>query len=241
MLSINVKFEVTTNWRRTCFTKNACIYSSSCSIIVPFATDRCSPKNGRTVVSRFKGAPILRQQPSPTNYAELIAGIRAGNPQAVTNFRHAFTSGIQLFITRESNELDVAARVEEVVMSIIEEIRQEHITSANLPSQILELLRRHIRLNKLNPQSAKDTSKHQSAMDASQVAVAKDLLNAIPEQEREALKRYYVYLESENDICSQLDLSIEQFRKLKLRFRTQFMNTSQPTRTSGRQKQGRQL
>jgi hypothetical protein len=181
----------------------------------------------------------LRQQPSPTNYAELVAGIRAGNPQAVTNFRHTFTSGIQLFITRESNELDVAARVEEVVMSVIEEITLGHITSVNLPSQILELLRRHIRLNKLNPQSAKDTSKHQSAMDASQVAVAKDLLSAVPEQEREALKRYYVYRESENDICSQLDLSIAEFRKFKLRFRTQFMNTSQPT--SGRQKQGRQL
>jgi len=173
----------------------------------------------------------LRQQPSPTNYAELIAGIRAGKPQAVTNFRNTFTSGIQFFITRESSEVNVAARVEEVAASVIEEITQGHITSTNLPSQILELLRRHIRLNKLRPQSAHYDSKHLSETDASKVGVAKGLLNAVTEQGRKALKRYYFDRESENDICAELGLNIAQFRNSRLRLRTKFMNMSRQDTT----------
>jgi hypothetical protein len=182
-------------------------------------------QNGRTVVFRSYGSTTLRPQPSPASYAELIAGIRAGDPSAVTNFRNAFKSGIRFFITRESNEIDVAARTEEAVMSVVEEITKGHITSPNLPSQILELLRRNIGLRKLSRHSAKYDSKQQSVADASQVAAATDLLKTVPEWEREALKRYYIDLESESDICAELELSIDQFRKLKVRLRTQFMNT----------------
>lgn len=166
----------------------------------------------------------MRPQPSPDD-AELIAGIRKGNRSAVTNFRITFTPGIQFFITRESNESDVASPVEQVVMSVIEEITIGHIAAgSNLSSQILELLRRNIGLSKLSRQSAKYHPKQQSVRDASQVALATDLLRAVPERERAALKRYYVDLESEKDICAQLGLTIAQFRNSKLRLRTQFMN-----------------
>lgn len=171
------------------------------------------------------------KQPRPANYAELIAGIRKGNPYAVINFRDTFTSGIKFFLTRDLNEIDVADRVEEVVTSVIQEIAKGCIAGPSLTSQILESIRRNIGPRKLSRQSAEHDLRHQPVTDGSRLAV--DMLKSIPEREREALKRYYVDLKAENDICTELNLTVAQFHDCKLRFRTQFMNTWGRERDTG--------
>ena len=91
----------------------------------------------------------MHREFSPVNYTELVAGIRESNPDAVTSFRNTFTSGIQFFITRESNEIDVSGRVQEVVMAVIRDIKSGLIGSADVRSQILESMRRTLELYKL--------------------------------------------------------------------------------------------
>lgn len=155
-------------------------------------------------------------------YGELIAGIREGNSSAVTKFRNTFTSGIQLFIARESHEADVLGRVEEVIASVIEEIKEGHVTGPDLPSQILKSVRRNIGLSKLSRKSTKPETRNHGATITTQLATG--LLKAIPEREREALKRYYVDPKAENRICAELDLPIDQFRNSKRRLRAQFID-----------------
>jgi hypothetical protein len=171
----------------------------------------------------------LHQQPSPANYAELIASIREGDPFAVASFRSTFTCGIQFFIAQESNEIDILERVEQVVLSVIEEIRNGHIDAPNLPSRILESVRRNTGHGTLNRQSRLD-SEHRPVTDASEVVV--NLLKATPEREQEALKRYYVDLETENDICATLGLTVDQFRNSKSRFRTGFRKAEKSWRAT---------
>ena len=155
----------------------------------------------------------MRSQFSPGNYAELVAGIREGNPRAVASFRNTFTLGIQFFITRESTEIDVSSRVEEVVMAVIRDIKSGLIGSANIRSQILESTRRNLELYKLIRRSEECDLNIQPVSDLSHVAA--DLLRAMSEREREALKRYYVDREVENDICGALSMTPEEFRNLK--------------------------
>jgi hypothetical protein len=181
---------------------------------------------------RLRRAPPLRPQPN-SNYAELIAGIREDNPHAVAAFRNTFTSGIQFWITRESNEVDVMDRVEKVVVSVIQEIKKGNIAGANLPAQILESLRRNIEPRAINRQSANCDSTNES--EGAQVAMG--LLMAFPELERDALKRYYVDWKTEKEICAELHMTAAEFRDAKSRVRTQFMNTRrQPTRASDQPK-----
>jgi hypothetical protein len=185
------------------------------------------PNRGRSVLS-FKGAPQLHQQPNRSNYAELILGVQEGNPFAVANFRNTFTPGIQFFIAQESNAIDILDRVEQVVLSVLEEIRKGQIEAPNLPSRILESVRRNIgprTLGRPTPAERRPVTR------ASEVAV--DLLKAIPEREQEALKEYYVDLEAQADICAKLGLTVEQFRDLRLRIRSQFMNTWRGNRDRG--------
>jgi len=161
----------------------------------------------------------LRQQPS-SNYVELIARIREDNPLAIAAFRNTFTPGIQLLITRESSEVDVMDRVEQVVASVIQEIKKGNVAGASLPAQILESLHRNIGPRAINRHLANCYSTHES--EGSQVAT--DLLKAFPEREREALKRYYVDWKTEDDVCAELRMTMAEFRDTKFRFRTQFMN-----------------
>lgn len=154
----------------------------------------------------------MLQERNVSNYAELIAGIRQDNSSAVSNFRNTFAPGIQFFITRMSNEDDVLERVEQVIVWLIQEIKLGHVTGPILPSQILKAVHR----------STQHHENNQSLTDAARVAA--DLLTAIPKREREALKQYYVDLEAENDICAELDLTVDQFRNSRSRFRTQFMH-----------------
>jgi hypothetical protein len=178
----------------------------------------------------------LRPQPNPANYAELIADIREGKPSAIANFRETFTSGIRFFISRQSHEIDVGKRVEVVVVSVIKEIINGRITDPNLPAQILQLLRASTGLHKLGHPSAKSVSIHQSVADASQLLT--DLLNAVSDREREALKRYYVDLEPEKDICAELGFTTIEFSDCKLRLRTEFMKKSrQRTKVSAQPEQ----
>ena len=155
----------------------------------------------------------MRSQFSPGNYAELVAGIREGNPHAVTTFRNTFTLGIQFFITHESIEIDVSGRVEEVVMAVIRDIKSGLIGSANIRSQILELIRRNLELYKLICRSEECDLNIRPVSDVSHLAA--DLLRAMSEREQQALKRYYVDREAENDICEALSLTPEEFRNLK--------------------------
>lgn len=155
----------------------------------------------------------MPQQLSVPNYAELIAGIRGGNSSAVTNFQNTFTPGIHFFVTRESSETNVLGRVDDVIASVIYEIKKGRVNSRNLPSKILQSVRQHIGVRKLSRRPANSEARNQSVMIAAQVATV--LLNAIPEREREALKRYYVDLEADNAICA-------EFRDSRHRLRTQF-------------------
>jgi hypothetical protein len=160
--------------------------------------------------------------PSPVLYAGLIAGIRQGDSNAVRNFRETFMPGIQFFMRRGSKESDVLGKGERVVMSMIEEIQKGHITSADLPSQILESVRRNMGVRKLNERSVKYDGQGQSVIDAAEVAT--HLLKAIPKREREALRRYYVGVEAENDICADLGVTEDQFHDYRRGFKTQFIN-----------------
>jgi hypothetical protein len=173
----------------------------------------------------------LREQSGPTTYAEFIAGIREGDPFAVASFRSAFAHGIQFFIAQESNAIDILDRVEQVILSVLEEIRKGQIEAPNLPSRILRLVRQNIGPRTLNRPFARLASEHGSVTGASEVAV--DLLKAIPEREQEALRRYYVDLEAETDICAKLGLTVDQFRNFKLQFRTQVMGTWRGKRDKG--------
>ena len=162
----------------------------------------------------------MHQQPN-SNYAELIAGIREDSPHAVTAFRNTFMPGIQLLLTRESSEVDVMDRVEQVVASVIQEIKEGNVAGASLPALILESLRRNIGPRAINRQLANCDSTHES--EGSQIAMG--LLKAFSERERDALKRYYVDWKTEDDVCAELHMTIAEFRDTKFRFRTQFMNT----------------
>ena len=170
----------------------------------------------------------MRKDVSPSTYAELIEGIRQGNSSAVTNFRNIFTPGIQFFIGPKSGASNVLDRVEEVIMSVIEEIKKGNITSPNLPSQILESIHRSIGVRKPSRPSAQYDAKEQSVADVAQIAT--DLLKVIPEREFKALKRYYVDLEDEDDICAEVDLTIDQFRNFKRGFRARLMTAKRVTK-----------
>jgi len=76
-----------------------------------------------------------------------------------------------------------------------------------------------------------DTTSRKQPVLYGRAQVATDLLAAIPKRGREALKRYYIDLEAENDICAELGLTVNQFRNSK-RLRTQFMKAEKSWRAT---------
>jgi len=168
--------------------------------------------------------------PCPNAFDDLIAGIQNGDAEAEFTFRLIFAEGVRFLMARQLVDGNLQCAVEEVLMTVLEEIRRRHPTYSHLGAHVLAAVRGQIALNRRRPAGAFD-SLARSADAAAELKASKAfarLLKTLPDWKREAFVRYYVWEQTESDVCAVMRLTLAEFRDCKRWLRDKVRRTLRP-------------
>jgi hypothetical protein len=155
----------------------------------------------------------------PFDWVDLVAGIRAGDQEAVLQLGNIFQDGIRFFLRRGLGQQKLQSRQREVFSLVIESIIETRIDNPNrLASHVLTVLHQYI-----NSQTTAGTPlvlENEAHVNINTVRVIRELLAKIAAVDREALRRYYVDNETSDQICQALNITTTQFHAVKCTLRT---------------------
>lgn len=155
----------------------------------------------------------------PVDWADLVAGIRAGDEEAVFRLGDIFRGGIHFFLRQGLGQHKLESRQREVLSLVIKNIREASIDDPNrLASYVLTVLREYI--GSQITACPHLVSEDESPVNIKSVGAIRELLGKIAVVDREALRRYYVDKETGEQICRELNITSTRFRAIKNTART---------------------
>lgn len=150
----------------------------------------------------------------PIDWADLVAGIRAGDEEAVFRFGDIFRGGIHFFLRQGLGQHKLESRQREVLSLVIKNIREISIDDPNrLASYVLTVLREYI--GSQVTACPHLVSEDELPVNIERVGAIRELLGKIADVDREALHRYYVDKETGEQICRELNITSTRLRALK--------------------------
>jgi hypothetical protein len=120
----------------------------------------------------------------PVDWADLVAGIRAGDEEAVVQLEDIFQRGIRFFPRRRLGQYKLQSRQGEKLSLIIKSIRE---TSIDDPNRLLTVLRQYI--GSQMTACPHLVSEDESPVNIKSVGAIRELLCKIAEVDRGALHR----------------------------------------------------
>src|ERR1700681_4099083 len=122
----------------------------------------------------------------PVDWADLVAGIRAGDEEAVLRLGDIFRGGIRYFLRRGLGQHKLQSRQREVLSLVIKNIRETSIDDPNrLGSYVLTVLRQYI--GSQMTACPHLVSENESRGNIKSMGAIRDLLAKMADIDREAL------------------------------------------------------
>jgi hypothetical protein len=169
-----------------------------------------------------------RQGNQPVDWVDLVARIRGGDEEGVSRLREIFQGAIRFFLRRALGQHKLESRQKEVFDILITNLREVSIDNPNrLASYVLTLLRQYI--NSHITASPHLVSVKESNANG-RVGPIRTMLANIAALDREALRRYYVDQETEEQICRALNITPARFRSLRNTTRAAVMSQSKESK-----------
>jgi hypothetical protein len=160
----------------------------------------------------------------------LIADIQNGHVEAELTFRLIFADGVRFLMARQLAEGNLQCAVEEVLTTVLEEIRLGQPTYSHLGAHVLAVVRGQIALRGYRfgraSGSVVRSSDRATEPEASE-AIAR-LLKTLPDWEREAFVRYYALEQTEREVCTVMRLTVAEFRACRRWLRDKVRRTLRP-------------
>ena len=168
----------------------------------------------------------------------LVESIRAGDQEAMTRLYETFGRGVRYYLSRQLGAQEIDDKVHDtflVVLGAIQrgELREPERLMGFVRTVVRRLVATHIdRLvderreradldggvlladERMDPE--KDTLRRQK------VEIMEQVLHTISRRDREILTRFYLYEQSQEQICREMGLNDTQFRLLKSRAKARF-------------------
>ncbi|MDZ7638362.1 MAG: sigma-70 family RNA polymerase sigma factor [Bryobacterales bacterium] len=212
-----------------------------------------SCKNSRD--SRSRSAmlvPIaeMHNAPSPPEFAlpqpevirELVERIEQGDPSAKYQLYESFNRGIRFHLVRHLGTADLDDKVHDTFVIVLQAIVRKDLRDPDrllayirtvVRRQIATYIERAMSNRREHPESAglefQDPSfnPEQSLISHERRRVMRETLSELCARDREILIRFYIDEMPMEEICKEMDLSINQFRLLKSRAKARFSELGQ--------------
>lgn len=186
---------------------------------------------------RQKGFPLA----STDDYAALAAlvdRIKAGDEAGMAELYAIFSKGIRFQLCRQLGPQELDDKVHDIFLIVVQAIRRGNLREPErLMGFVHTVVRRQIaahidaavnrRRNEADLESTAPIvddrlSPEAQAMARQKIDLMKEVLRGISGRDREVLTRFYLYEQSQQQICREMKLTETQFRLLKSRAKARF-------------------
>lgn len=183
------------------------------------------------------------QVPQATPWAALVARIQSGEQSAMEELYRTFSRGIRYYLCRHLGSQELEDRIHDAYVIVVQAILAGSLRDPDrLMGFVRTVVRRQVAAHieeaiqarkehaevELGTQVADHRmSPEDAAIGAQKVELMAQFLRECPDRDREILTRFYLYNQSQEQICEAMGLSDTQFRLLKSRAK---MRLSESTR-----------
>ncbi len=171
-------------------------------------------------------------------WTDLVERIRAGTTDGMEELYALFSRGIRFYLIRQLGPQELEDKIHDTFLVVVQAIRRGELRE---PSRLMGFVRTICRrqvaahIDKIvqsrreqmeidGTQRVMDpgTNPEESAMFSERKNLIHRVLSEIPARDREILTRFYLLEQSQEQICSEMELSDTQFRLLKSRAKSRF-------------------
>jgi RNA polymerase sigma factor (sigma-70 family) len=185
--------------------------------------------------SRSDQGPAL---PDSERWVSLVASIQRGEESGLEDLYRLFSRGIRFYLCRQLGPQELDDKVHDTFLIVVQAIQRGDLREpARLLGFIRTIVRRqvaahidqavHSRKEQLDLDSGMrvaDVSHtpEQEAILQQRAELMREVLEGISTRDREILTRFYLYEQSQEQICHEMRLTETQFRLLKSRAKSRF-------------------
>jgi RNA polymerase sigma-70 factor (ECF subfamily) len=175
---------------------------------------------------------------SKPNWPELVEKIRAGDPSGMEELYRLFSRGVRFYLCRQLGPQELDDKVHDTFLIVVQAIQRGDLREPErLMGFVRTIVRRQVAAHiDSTVQTRKERVDVEFGYDVSDVrsnpeedAIARQrrelmtcVLRGVSRRDREILTRFYLLGESQEKICSEMDLTETQFRLLKSRAKARF-------------------
>ncbi len=171
-------------------------------------------------------------------WVELVDRIRGGTTDGMEELYQLFSRGIRFYLVRQLGPQDLEDKIHDTFVVVVLAIQRGELRE---PSRLMGFVRTIVRrqvaahidraVQSRREQTELDTtvrisdpgiSPEETAIFSERKSLIQKVLSEIPARDREILTRFYLYEQSQEQICTEMDLSDTQFRLLKSRAKARF-------------------
>lgn len=176
--------------------------------------------------------------PPARSWTPLVEQIRAGNSEAMTELYRTFSRGIRYYLCRQLGSQDLEDKLHDTFLIVVQAIQRDELRD---PEKLMGFVRTVVRRQVA---AYIDDAVHtrrdftdlemggrvpdfrgnpeQRAMVDEKAEIMTKVLGGISRRDREILTRFYLYEQTQEQICEEMALTETQFRLLKSRAKARF-------------------
>ena len=172
------------------------------------------------------------------SWAQLVARLQAGDAAAMTELYEVFAKGIRFYLCRQVGPQELDDRVHDAFLVVVQSIKRGELRDPRrlmgfvrtvvrrmVAAQIdrdVQLRRETIELENGDRIADQRANPEKSFILRQKISLIREVLEKLSAKDQEILRRFYVEEEHPDQICSEMNLSITQFRLLKSRAKARF-------------------
>lgn len=184
----------------------------------------------QTLHEEFAGAPV--------DWATLVNKIRDGDPAGMEQLYVMFARGIRFFLYRRLGAQELDDKIHDVFLIVVHAIRRGDLREperlmgfvrtvvrrqvAAYIDQMVHCRREEATLEPGAPLPDQAANPEEDAMERERSQIMLRVLRGLSTRDREILTRFYLYEQTQEQICSEMNLTGTQFRLLKSRAKARF-------------------
>lgn len=212
-------------------------------MIVISAFDRLSPpdesKNQTPAqTAQLAEAPPLPDPASNVDWVSLVARVQANEESGLEELYALFSRGIKFLLIRQLGRQDIEDRLHDTFLTVVQAVQRGELREPErLMGFVRTIVRRQIAayfdkhstrrreelvLDNLSRIPDVQVSPEEKAIVLQNAEIMEQLLRDCSRRDREILTRFYLLEQSQEEICSAMDITETQFRLLKSRAKARF-------------------
>ena len=172
------------------------------------------------------------------NWLALVESIRRGERAGMEELYRVFSRGVRFYLCRHLGPQDLDDKVHDTFVIVVQaitkgELREPErlmgfvrtVVRRQVAAQIdhaVQTRREQAEIDRNRPMSDHRNTPEEAAILRQHEQVAEAVLRSISGRDREILTRFYLQEQTQEEICSEMNLSDTQFRLLKSRAKARF-------------------